>query len=157
MAVTNIRKTSSTVLLVLIAVAVIVFVLFSIGGNVDDAAALLEPKYTDLLLYTCYAFFGISLLVLLLFALTGFVRVFATNKKAALTGMGGVIALAAIMIITYSIGSTERLPLGTDAQVYNVDSVLKSSDMWIYSIYTVLCLTIVTMIWGAIRSIISKK
>lgn len=152
MAVSKIRKISSTVLLVIAALAVVVFAMFLFGGFVDPAAAKPEPRYTNLLLYLCYGVLIASVLVLLGFAIWGFVNNLRTNPRKAMGGLIALVALVVMLGITYAIGSTEHLALGADFTQYNTDFYLKISDMWLYSIYTVLGITIAAMIWGAIYS-----
>lgn len=157
MAVTKIRKISSSVLLIVAIIAVVVFVAFIFGGYIDPTAAKPEPRFTDLLLYLSYGVFIVAVLVMLGFALWGFVLNLRTNPKKALGGLVVVVALAVLLGVTYAVGSTEHLPLSADFQQYNTDSYLKLSDMWLYSIYAVFGITIAAMIWGAVRTSVQTK
>ena len=157
MAVSNIRKTSSTVLLAIVVLAIVAIITFFVGGYVDPTAAKPEPKFTDLLLYFTYAVFILSVLVLLGFAIFGFIGKLKSDPKGALGGLGALIGLIVLLGITYAIGSTEKLSLGSSAQMYNTDSYLKISDMWLYSIYVLFALTVLALIWGGIRGVFAKK
>lgn len=152
MAVTKIRKTSSSVLLVIAILAVLVLIAFFAGGYVDPTAINPEPKFTDLLIYFCYGIFILAVLVLLAFGVMGFVNSLRANPRAAFAGLGAIVGLAVLLGVSYAIGSAERLPLGNDTQVYNTDFYLKFSDMWVYSIYVMLGLTILALLWSGVRS-----
>lgn len=156
MAVTKIRKISSTVLLVVAIATVIIFALFLFGGYIDPTAALPEPKFTDLLLYSCYGILLITVLTLVVFAIGAFARNLKDNPKGALGGLAALVALVILLVVTYFIGSTQPMPLSADFQQYNTDFYLRFTDMWLYSIYVVLALCIVALIWGSIRTSLKR-
>ena len=157
MAVSNIRKTSSSVLLAIVVLAILAIIAFFVGGYVDPTAAQPEPKFTDLLIYFTYGVFILAVVVLIGFSVVGFAGKFKSDPKGALSGLGALIGLIVLLGITYAIGSTDKLPLGSSAQMYNTDSYLKFSDMWLYSIYVLFALTVIALIWGGIRGALSKK
>ncbi len=157
MAVSKIRKFSSWTLLIIAIISVVVFALFFFGGVDDPAAAKPEPTHTSTLLYWTYAVCALAVLALLLFSVLSFTGLLKTNPKGAFLTLGILVAFVALLLVTYSIGSTERLPLGPDFVKYNQDGWLKSSDMWLYSIYALLGLTFLAVVWGSIKSMISKK
>ncbi len=76
MAVTKIRKVSSTTLLVLLALSVLIFVLFFAGGSELDAKGNKDYAFTGILLYWTYFLFIVTVLATLFFA----GRSIATNK-----------------------------------------------------------------------------
>lgn len=153
MAVTKIRKISSTVLLVIAALTVVVLAMFIFGGYVDPTAVKPEPKFTDVLFYTVYVVFGLTLLAMIIFAIVGFIGNLGdpNRRKSALGGLVAIIAVAILLGVTYAIGSTDRLSLSVDFQQYNTDFYLKFADMWIYSIYLMVVLCVGALIWGAIK------
>ncbi|MCI6278922.1 MAG: alkaline shock response membrane anchor protein AmaP [Bacteroidales bacterium] len=157
MAVSNIRKISSSVLLTIVVLAVLTIIAFFVGGYVDPTALKPEPKFTDLLLYFTYAVFIFAVIVLIGFAIVGFAGKFKSDPKGALSGLGALIGLIILLGITYAVGSADKLSLGSSAQTYNTDFYLKFSDMWLYSIYVLFGLTVLALIWGAIRSAFAKK
>lgn len=159
MAVSKIRKISSTSLLILVILTVVVIGLFFLGGYVDETAALKEPVHTDTLFYLMYVALGVTLLAMLYFAVVGMVNNLRDPKRRrnALGGLLVVVALAALLFITYAIGGTERLSLSVDFQQYNTDGYLKFTDMWLYSIYFVLGLNIIALIVFAIKGSTNRK
>lgn len=158
MAVTKIRKISSTSLLVLAILTVIVVGLFFFGGYVDPAAPQPEPVHTNTLFYLMYFALGVTLLTMLYFAVVGIAGSLADPKrrKGALGGLLAVVAIVALLVITYAVGGTDRLALSVDFQKYNTDGYLKFADMWLYSIYVVLGLNLIALIAFAIRGSIKK-
>lgn len=157
MAVSKIRKISSTVLLIIAILTIAVMAAFIFGGYIDPAAAKPVPRFTDLLLYTCYIVLAITLLVMIVFAIVGFAGKLKSNPKGALSGLVAIIALVALLVITYAMGSTAPLSLGADSAQYNTDFYLKFTDMWLYSIYVMMVLCIGALIWGAARNAITKR
>lgn len=157
MAVTKIRKMSSWTLLGVMLVSVIVFAMFYFGGVVDSAAEKPEPVNTSLLLYWCYVVFGIAVALLFLFGLVHFFATLKSRPKAAISSLGVLVAFLAMLGITYAIGDTTPLPgINADSAQYNVASWLKISDMWIYSIYILLGLSVLAIVSGSVKRVFSK-
>lgn len=158
MSVSKIRKISSTSLLVLAILTIVVMGLFFFGGYVDSSALKPEPVHTDTLFYLMYVALGVTLLTMLYFAVVGIAASMSDPKrrKAALGGLLAVVAVAALLIITYAIGGTDKLALSVDFQKYNTDGYLKFADMWLYSIYVVFGLNLIALVGFAIRGSIKK-
>ncbi|MDO4695476.1 hypothetical protein [Porphyromonas sp.] len=157
MAVSNIRKASSWTLLIVAIISVIVFALFFLGGVVNPAAAKPEPVYTGALLYWGYIVCGLAVLALVLFSLLSFGSQFKANPKKALLSLGIIVAFILLLVVTYNVGSPDPLHLGQDFQKYNEASWLKTADMWLYSIYALLGFSFIAVIWGAVKSFVSKR
>ena len=157
MAVTKIRKMSSWTLLCVMIFSVIVFAMFYLGGVIDPAAEKPEPVNTSILLYWCYVVFGIAVVLLLLFGLMQFLSTLKSKPKAAISSLGVLIAFLAMLGITYAIGDTTPLPgINADSAQYNVASWLKISDMWIFSIYILLGLSVLAIVGGSVKKVFSK-
>ncbi|MDR2497603.1 MAG: hypothetical protein LBD21_10815 [Tannerellaceae bacterium] len=156
MAVTKIRKISSWTLVVTSVILLVVLGLFLTGGNNPPLnGKSWYPKQTDTLLYWGYVMFGLTVLATVIFALLQFVQNFRNDAKKALLGLGVIIAFAALLFITYSIGSGEpiaRLATGSSAS-YNVPTWLKAADMLIYSIYAMFIMTFVAIVVGSIKNL----
>ena len=136
MAVTGIRKTSSYTFLALVAISVIVFALFLFGGSELDLKDNKVYAYTDVLIDWTYAL--------------------SASPSGALKKIAGPIALVVLLLVTYAIGDTTPLKLNEEAQRFNAPFWLKFSDMWIYSVYVLLFLTIVAAIAGAVKSALNR-
>ena len=150
MAVTKIRKLSSWMLTGVIIVSVIVLAMFYLGGVVDPAAENKEPVNTSLLLYWCYALFGVTMVCLVLFGIMQFFSTLKTKPKAAL---GSLVLLG----VTYAMGDATPLPgINVDSAQFNTAGWLKVSDMWIYSTYVLLGLSVLAMIAGSLKKVLNK-
>ena len=156
MAVTGIRKTSSYTFLALVAISVIVFALFLFGGSELDMKDNKVYAYTDVLIYWTYALGILSVVTVLFFVVRDFIAELAASPSAALKKIAGPIALIVLLLVTYAIGDTTPLKLNEEAQRFNAPFWLKFSDMWIYSVYVLLFLTIVAAIAGAVKSALNR-
>ena len=156
MAVTGIRKTSSYTFLALVAISVIVFALFLFGGSELDMKDNKVYAYTDVLIYWTYALGILSVVTVLFFVVKDFIAELAASPSAALKKIAGPIALIVLLLVTYAIGDTTPLRLNEEAQRFNAPFWLKFSDMWIYSVYVLLFLTIVAAIAGAVKSALNR-
>lgn len=156
MAVTGIRKTSSYTFLALVAISVIVFALFLFGGSELDLKDNKVYAYTDVLIYWTYALGILSVVTVLFFVVKDFIAELAASPSAALKKIAGPIALIVLLLVTYAIGDTTPLKLNEEAQRFNAPFWLKFSDMWIYSVYVLLFLTIVAAIAGAVKSALNR-
>lgn len=158
MAVTKIRKISSWVFLSAIIVTLAVIGLFLFGGQASQdkqvVADLSQPAFTDLLLYWSYALLFITIAVLIVFAIVGFVNNLKINPKGALRSLLVLVAMVALLGITYSIGSGELLNIPGYEGSDNNPTTLKVTDMWIYSMYFMLAISIVAIF---ITPILSKR
>lgn len=156
MAVTKIRKISSWTFLAAIIASLVVIGLFLVGGEVAAdkklIADLYQPAYTDIMLYWAYVLLAATIVLLLIFAVVGFVQNMKHNRKGALGGLLVLVSLVALLVVTYSIGSVELLNIpgyeGTD----NNPATLKMTDMWIYSMYFMLVLSIIAIIASPLLS-----
>ncbi len=157
MAVTKIRKTSSWVLLGVMLLSVIVLAAFYFGGVVDPNLNKKEPVNTSLLLYWTYTVFAIALVLLVLFGGMQFLSTLKSRPKSALASLAVLVAFLAMLGITYAMGDTTALAnINVDSAQYNVPKWLKISDMWIYSIYITLGLSIIAIIAGSIKKVFNK-
>ena len=156
MAVTGIRKTSSYTFLALVAISVIVFALFLFGGSELDMKDNKVYAYTDVLIYWTYALGILSVVTVLFFVVKDFIAELSARPSGALKKIAGPIALVVLLLVTYAIGDTTPLKLNEEAQRFNAPFWLKFSDMWIYSVYVLLFLTIVAAIAGAVKSALNR-
>ena len=157
MAVTKIRKMSSWMLTGVIIISVIVLAMFYLGGVVDPAAENKEPVNTSLLLYWCYALFGITMVCLVLFGIMQFFSSLKTKPKTALGSLVVLVAFVILMGVSYAIGDPTPLPgINSDSEQFNTPGWLKISDMWIYSTYVLLGFSVLAMIAGSLKKILNK-
>ena len=161
MAVRRIRKISSWTLLILTIISVAILGLFYFGGQDVPLGEkeLKNPLYTSELLYWAYILFGLSALSLVGFGLIQFVSSFKANPKSALISFGILIAFGALLVFANSLGDGTPLTTikeGSDLQAYNTKFWLKVTDMWLYSMYMLLVLVVIALVWGSLKKMLSR-
>ena len=149
MAVTKIHRTSRTTLIIGVVISIIVLGLFFLGGEAPAsqkiAADMAQPKFTDLLLYWCYVLLAITIVVLVAFAIFDFAKKLKEAPKKALGGFVVLVALAALLFVTYTIGDSSLMNIPGYDGPDNVPGRLKMTDMWLYSCYFMLILTVLAI------------
>ena len=160
MAVSKIRKISSWTLIIVTLLSLSVLALFFFGGLDDPLGKDGEwknPTYTGEMLIWAYFLLGACALSMLLFGIIQFALKFKTDTKASLMALGVVAAFVVLLVIAYTMGDGTPLPgINEDSKDFNVESWLKITDMWLYSMYTLLGLAGAAMVWGAVKKAINK-
>ena len=95
--------------------------------------------------------------MLLLFAISGFFSTLRTNRKGAIESLLVLLAMLALFGITYTIGSGKPLNIVGYTGPDNVPGTLKMTDMWIFSIYVMLTLVILAIVFTPLLSKSKKK
>lgn len=158
MAVTKIRKVSSTTLLVLSVLSVAIFLIFFLGGSSVDAKGNVDYEFTGLLLYWSYFLFLVTTLAALFFAGRSIFTDKSKDKVASKAGMIAACVLVVSLVLGYVLGSGQEIKgLNDAAQAYNTSGWLKVTDMWLYSTYVLSFVTIAAVAWGGISSRLLKK
>lgn len=154
----RIQNASGSILWILLIVTIVILGLFYVGGETPTAervvadTSLSEPLYTEALLYWMYILFGIAIVVTLVAALYKFATSFVDAPKAAMKSLIGIVLLAAVMIISWSAGSTETLVMPGYDGTENVPFWLKITDMFLYTIYIQVGAMILLMVgFGVIK------
>jgi hypothetical protein len=148
----KIQKVSSAVLYVLIIVTLVVLGLFYFGGEAEMSqrvvadTSMSEPAQTNTLLFWNYALLGLAILALLIAAIYKFVAGLMDSPKDAIKSLLGLVAIAAMLVVAWTLGSGEPLVIPAYEGTENVYSWLKLTDMWIYTVYFELAVLIVLML-----------
>ena len=162
MAVTRIRKISSWTLLIISLFSVGMILLFFLGGEElpqEGQKELKTPIYTGELLYWIYCLFAMGAFGLLIFGIIQFINSFRANPKAALLSLCVLIAFAGLLGLSYSFGDgtpIASIKADSDLQAYNVEFWLKVTEMWLYSMYILLVLVVLAVIWGSVKKVLNK-
>ena len=150
-------KVSYYVLYALFAAIIVVLCLFYFGGDATGSAVVMgvdpdmwQPAYSNALLYLIYTLLGITIGVTVIAGVAQFSMALKDNPANALKSLIGVIALAAVLVVSWMLGSDQPLNIqgyeGTD----NVPFWLKITDMLIYTIYFLFGATVVAIIASSI-------
>ncbi|NLZ94396.1 MAG: hypothetical protein GX921_01045 [Bacteroidales bacterium] len=163
MAVTKISRISRWTLYGLTAVTIALIAAFFLGGNVPpenqymELVGLDEPNFTNGLLYWIYILLGITVFSVFAFSIVGFVSNFIHNRKRAINSLLTLIVFAILLVIAYSIGDGTPLNILGYEGADNVSARLKMTDMWIYTIYILMALSIAAMLLSPLIKRIGKR
>lgn len=145
----NTNRISGITLIAGIVISIVLLGLFFLGGQMPEsqkiAAELTEPRFTDLLLYWCYILLLITVVVLVVFAIVEFVKQLRESPKKALGGFMAIFALVGMLVVTYVFGDGTALSIPGYEGSDNVPTILKMSDMWLYSCYFMLVITVLAI------------
>lgn len=150
-------KVSYYVLYAMFAIILIILGLFYFSGEMATplVADMSNPAQTDALLYLIYALFGLAVAATLVAAIFQFGSALKDNPKGAIKSLLGLILLIVVLVVAWSMGSGETLTIqgyeGTD----NVPFWLKLTDMFLYTIYFLLVVTVVAIIGSSIKKKLS--
>jgi hypothetical protein len=150
-------KISYYVLYVLFAVTLVVLGLFYFGGEAvqSSVAEMAEPKYTDALIYLNYGLFALVVLATLVAFIYQFATALKDNPVNALKSLSGVVILVVVLVVSWLLGSEEKLAITGYDGSDNVPFWLKLTDMFLYSTYFLLVVTLLAMIGSGIKKKIS--
>lgn len=161
MAVTKIHRTSKMVLYITMAITVVIAALFFLGGEVPVEQRLVptasEPKFIDILMYWVYFLVGCIVLILLAFGITDFLSSLKNQPKKAINALLVIVVFVALFVITYMLGSGTPLNIIGYTGPDNVPSRLKMTDMFMFTMYIMLALAILSMIFSPLLKKSKKK
>ena len=130
-------KVSYYIFYVLIALILVVLGLFFCVGYNNPVGEYNAPEHTETLLFLMYAMLGVCVIVTVVGSLAQFVTGLKDNPKGAMKSLVALALFAVVLVGAYAMGSAEPLTLG-DGKVFEDATMLKLSDMMIYSIYLLL-------------------
>ena len=130
-------KVSYYIFYVLIALILVVLGLFFMVGYNNPMGEYNAPEHTETLMFLMYAMLAVCVLVTVLGGLAQFATGLKDDPKGAVKSLVALALFAAVLIGAYAMGSAEPLTLG-DGKVFEDVTMLKLSDMMIYSIYLLL-------------------
>ncbi len=144
------EKISGIVGVLFVVVSILIVLLMYVGGKADpilNAAGeeMTVPKFTDGLLYWTAFLFIAALLITIIGAFVTYAKSFAQNPKSAAKSLIPLVLFALIFVVSWQLGSGERMSIIGYEGVQNEGSWAKFVDMVIYSIYTLFVLVIVTI------------
>ncbi len=117
-------------------------------GTLDSAAgeAMHVPLLTDTVLYWSYILFVIAIVLTIAFALYKFVKSLISNPKSALKTLIPLVIFAGIFIVSYLLGSGEKMSIIGYEGTQNVGFWAQVTDMFIYTTYTLLVIIVVAIV-----------
>ena len=144
------------------AIILIVMALFFFGGNATGDAVIAgvdpemwQPAQTDSLLYLMYALFGLAVAATVLGAIFQFGAALKDNPANAIKSLLGLVLLAVVLIVAWAMGDGTPMQIPGYSGTDNVPFWLKLTDMFLYSIYILLFVTVVAIIVSGIKKKLS--
>lgn len=162
MAVTKIRKFSSWTLLILAFISLVILALFYFGGRVAPENQLLqimgktEPTFTGLLLTWVYILLALVVAAWIIFSVVGFFSNLRHSPKRAINSLIALAVLAGLLVLTYFMGNGTPLDIVGYEGPDNVPKTLRMADMWLYSVYVLLGICILSMIFSPVIKMFRK-
>lgn len=150
-------KVSYYVLYAMFAIILIVLGLFYFGGEMATPLIpdMSNPAQTDALLYLVYVLFGLAVAATLVAAIFQFGSALKDNPMGAIKSLLGLILLVVVLVVAWSMGSGETLTIPGYSGTDNVPFWLKLTDMFLYTIYFLLVVTVVAIIGSSIKKKLS--
>ncbi len=127
------------------------------AGTIDVAGDLLNiPRYSDMFLYLNYGFVALAIIITLIILIAEFGSKLVANPVTALKSLIPLILFAIVFIVTWNLGSAEKMNIigyeGTDNQGFWA----QCTDMIMYTVYTLITATVATIVCGAIYTKVKK-
>ena len=144
------------------AVILIVLGLFYLGGDAQGADVVVgvdpemwQPAYTNALLMLIYVLFGLAVAATLIGAIFQFGAALKDNPANAIKSLLGLVLLAVVLVVAWAMGDGTPMQIQGYSGTDNVPFWLKLTDMFLYSIYILLFVTIVAIIASGIKKKLS--
>ena len=151
-------RASYYALYAMFAIILIVLCLFFLGGDATGDAVIAgvdpemwQPAQTDALLYLMYALFGIAIAATILGAIFQFGAALKDNPANAIKSLLGLV----LLVVVLSMGDGTPMQIQGYSGTDNVPFWLKITDMFLYSIYILLFVTVVAIIVSGIKKKLS--
>ncbi len=107
--------------------------------------ALLVPLLTDTLLYWAYGLFGLAIVSAVGIALVKFVKSLITTPGKALKALIPIIIFAGIFLVSFLMGSQDRMSIIGYEGTQNEGLWAQVADMFIYTVYALFTLIVVAI------------
>ena len=133
-------KVSYYIFYVLIALILVVLGLFFCVGYNNPVGEYNAPEHTETLLFLMYGMLGVCVIVTVFGSLAQFITGLKDDPKGAVKSIFAIVLFAAVLGGAYAMGSAEPITKG-DGTVFEDVTMLKITDMMIYSIYLLLTVT----------------
>ena len=152
---------SDIVLWVLLAVTFVLTILFFAAEPVEYALStqgtIMASPHIDTYLYWTYAVLGVGIGSLVIFALVTVARDFQKNPKSALGSIAAIAVFVLLFVVCYFISpATEYNKIVNGENVHYSESMMKTIDMWIYSIYVLLGAPVLLIVVFGLKNLIKK-
>ena len=140
-----INKISSIVFAGLMIVSAVILGLFFLVGYDNyislNGKSVVDPQFTDLLMYWMYALVAAGIVFVILFVIAQFFATLKTNPRSAMNSVIGIVLIAAIFGGAYAFSSTDPIRMA-DNTMYDDATNLILSDICLYVQYILLAVSV---------------
>ena len=143
-------------LYILLGITLVIAFLFYFGGEIDPTDERPEPIYTDALLYWIYTILALCIIVTTIFTIRKFLIRLKNSPRKAIRFILMPIILAVVMTIAWSLGDGTPLQIVRYEGKENIYFWLKVTDMFLYTIYFLLGMGILSVIYYNIKKALQK-
>ena len=145
------NKISRILEIALLALAVVVAVMFFVGGYFEGTD---EPIYTDLLLNTTFILAAVAIIVTFVLSLANFVKNFLHDPKNSVKSLLGPLGIIVIVYVSSIFADGTPLELAGYDGSSNQGVWLIAADMCLFTTYAMTALTaLATIVTGTIKAI----
>jgi len=148
------KKIPSGILVICILITIIIYVRFFYVSYTQSVEA--ESTEISTLFFWIFFLLVITFCVSLAFSFFYYIRHWKENPEKAGRFIAVIITCGLLLSITWLFGDGNPLPLAGYKGSENTYLWLKLTDMWLYSIYTLLSLGFVALVGGIIWSYFKK-
>ena len=122
------------------------------SGTIDSTAgeAIHVPLLTDAIFLWTYILFVTAIVVTIIVAFFQFIKSSISNPKSAFKSIIPILVFAGIFIVSYMMGSGEKMNIIGYEGTQNEGVWAQVTDMFIYTTYTLLVLVILSIIGSRI-------
>jgi len=149
-----VQRISTLTIAILGLVSVVLVALIYFGGNAESITVgeeeLTVPKFTDALLYWTYFLSILTVSITLILTLIGFIKKLIDSPAAAMKTLIPLVIFALVFVVSWFLGSPEKINIIGYEGTENVGFWAQFSDMIIYSIYALFVALILTIIGSGI-------
>lgn len=111
---------------------------------------------TDGLLIWLYILLLVTLISVVCFSVVQSLERWKVDKRSMVRPLVGMLSLILLLGVSYGLGSGVPLPISGYDGTENTYCLLKITDMWMYSIYVLLAVCLLSVIVGIVWSYIKK-
>lgn len=140
----------------LLGITLVIAVLFYFGGEIDPSDERPEPIYTDALLYWIFTILSLCVIATVVLTIRKFFIRLKNSPRTAAKFILMPMALAIVMTIAWSLGNGTPLQILRYEGKENVYFWLKVTDMFLYTIYFLLGIGILSVLYYNIKKTLQK-
>ena len=146
-----INKISSYVFAALVIVSAIVLGMFFLVGYDNyitlNGKSVVDPQFTDLLMYWMYALVAAGIVIVVLFVIAQFFARLKSNPRSAMKSVIGIVSIVALFGGAYLASDITPIRMA-DNTLFEDEFNLRLSDVCIYVQYVLLAVSVLCTVVG---------